>query len=74
MMDSEDDNSLTFTDFDRNRIDSMGVNDTVVGECGQWSVFRYKEDYMVVLHGKKNAIAEIKRKDIVFNYLKNANK
>jgi hypothetical protein len=71
MLDSYDDNSLTVTSLDLERLKELDINGRVDGECGFWVVFRNKNDYLLTIdQGKRHEILEFKHLGEVIGYLK----
>lgn len=54
------DNNRKFgvTFFDEQRIKFMGVDEEIRGECGLWSVFRYKNEYVILPHDNSGRIID----------------
>lgn len=70
--DQEDTNSIVPTDFDLARIDALSIGEKCEGECGNFSVLKYKEKYVLLLnnHPTKNNYQEFKNLDDLIMFLK----
>lgn len=67
MTDSEDSNDTAPTTFDLIRLEDMDLGDSVRGECGKWSVFRYRDEYLVLT---EHASLDFKTLAAVISYLR----
>lgn len=71
MLDAYDDDSLSLTNYDIERLKDLEVGGRVDGECGFWVVFRNKNDYLLTIDiGKRHDILEFKNMSEVIGYLK----
>lgn len=59
LLDDADTNSIKPTKLDIERINSMQIGDKIDGELGNWSLLRYKNDFVLLL---KNSV---KYKDFI---------
>ena len=49
----ESNDSINPTEFDKSRIKEMNVGDRLDGECGTFSIFKYKNDYTLAINLEK---------------------
>lgn len=64
--------SLYPTDFDISRLSVIEIGNTVDGELGNWSVIRYKNEYVLLLHNSKkySNFMEMKNLETLLYFLK----
>ena len=68
--DEQNPDGIEITHFDEVRLRDMDVDDKVDGECGYFSVFKYKKDYLLVINApKKSETKEFKTINEVIHYL-----
>lgn len=63
--DQENTDSLYPSNFDTVRLDCMSVGDKIDAENGNWTVFRYKNDYFLLI----NCNTQLYKRDWSFNTL-----
>ncbi|MDO8610963.1 MAG: hypothetical protein Q7R95_10565 [bacterium] len=61
---SEDSNTLYPTEFDISRLKDMEIGDKILSESGNWHCMKYKNEYVLLLNGKK-----YKKNMLEFKYL-----
>lgn len=67
MTDSEDSNDTAPTNLDLIRLEDLEIGGTVHGESHKWSVFRYKDQYLVLT---EHVSLDFKTIEGVISYLK----
>lgn len=67
MTDSEDSNDTSPTNLDLIRLEDLEINGSVHGECKKWSVFRYKDEFLVLT---EHASLDFKTLEGVLGYLR----
>jgi len=67
MTEAEDSDDTKPTNLDLIRLEDMDVGGQCYGECGKWSVFRYKDEYLVLT---EHASLDFKSLEGVISYLK----
>lgn len=60
--DQQDSDSLYPSDFDITRLECMSIGDRIDGELGNWTVFRYKNDYLLFIN-----ICKVRKSDWEFD-------
>ena len=54
-VDEDGTNSIKPTDFDKARLESMNIGETIEGELCNWKVIRYLNDYTLILYDHPKA-------------------